>query len=345
MKKTDLLAMVIDELKALANKMKIVLPVRAKKAEIIDSLMTTASAGKKAAAKNTKVKKSTAEKAMAQKVVKSNPSAKKAAPAKTTSKSAVKAKQSTVKKPNAAVSKTTAPDRTLGRGLPDPIYPVHDWKIPPKAEEPLLAHERAVQSKYYTGSEGQQAAAESGVLPQGYGEDRIVLIVRDPFVVHAYWEATTARLEHEKAWFSWGSKLFIRIFDVTGVQFDGRNAIGYFDQEVNEQTGSWYFDLGRPGHSFCADLGLLSPEGRFLSLVRSNYITIPRDGVSEVVDEEWMLADEEFWKLYNYPEGFQGGLSSPRRGPQEWEMMKRRRLQEMSSPGLAARDRAKARRK
>jgi len=44
MKKSDMLSMVIDELKALAMKMKIVLPVRAKKAEIIDALLTKAAA-------------------------------------------------------------------------------------------------------------------------------------------------------------------------------------------------------------------------------------------------------------------------------------------------------------
>ncbi|HUI44685.1 MAG TPA: DUF4912 domain-containing protein [Nitrospirota bacterium] len=355
MKKTDLLSMVIDELKALAKKMKIVLPMRAKKAEIIDAIMTTGGAGKKAdrkktalekaVAKNVTVKKSTVKKATAKKAAESKYAAKNAATGKVASKTTGKAKQSAAKKPAAAMGKIGAPDRTPGRGLPEPIIPIYNWKIPPEAEEPLLAQERAVESKYYTGPAGQQAAAKPGELPQGYGEDRIVLIARDPFVVHAYWEATAERLEREKAWFGWESKICIRIFDITGVQFDGRNAIGYFDQEVIERSGNWYLDLGRPGHSFCADLGLLSPEGRFFPLVRSNYITIPRDGVSDVVDEEWMLADEEFWKLYGYPEGFQAGPSSPRRALQEWEMMRRRRLQEISSRGLVTRERAKARRK
>jgi uncharacterized protein len=350
MKKTDLLSMVIDELKALAKKMKIVLPTRAKKDEIIDALMTTAVAGKKAVTKKTTLKKAvaknvTVKKSTAKKAAESKSLAKKAGPGKVASKTTVKAKQHEAKKPAAAVRKIAAPDRRPGRGLPEPIIPIHDWKIPPGVEEPLLAQERAAESKYYTGQAGQQAAAQPGELPKAYGEDRLVLIARDPFVVHAYWEATPERLEREKAWFGWESKICIRIFDITGVQFDGRNAIGYLDQEVIERSGNWYLDLGRPGHSFCADLGLLSPEGRFFPLVRSNYITIPRDGVSDVIDEEWMLADEEFWKIYGYPEGFQGGPSSPQRAPQEWEMMRRRRLQEISSRGLVTRERIKSRRK
>jgi hypothetical protein len=68
---------------------------------------------------------------------------------------------------------------------------------------------------------------------------------------------------------------------------------------------------------------------------------MPRNGVSDVIDEEWMLVDEEFWKLYGYPEGFKVGVSSP----ELQEMMRRRRLQEITSPGLFSRERAKAKRK
>ncbi len=200
-----------------------------------------------------------------------------------------------------------------------------------------MAQERVSESKYYTGPALQPVDASYGELPQGYGEDKITIMTRDPFVAYAYWETTSERLEREKAWFGWDSKLCVRIYDITGVQFDGTNAIGYYDQEVFERIGSWYFDFGRPTHSFCADLGLLSPGGRFLTLARSNYVTMPRDGVSDVIDEEWMLVDEEFWKLYGYPEGFRRGVSSP----EMQEMVRRRRILEMSSPGLFSRERAK----
>ncbi len=311
MKKSELLTMVVSELKALAKKMKIVVPVRAKKTDIVDAILAAASIKKKATRK-------TAE------------------PKKTVSRTGIKAKKT------GAVKRQAVQKRASERKLPGPVAPVHDWKMPPGTEEPLLAQERISESKYYTGPEKQAGALEHGELPQTYGEDRIVLMTRDPFVVHSYWEATPARLEREKAWFGWDSRLCVRIYDITGVQFDGRNAVGYFDQEVFERAGNWYFDLGRPSHSFCADLGLLSPEGRFLTLARSNYVTMPRDGVSDVIDEEWMLVDEEFWKLYGYPEGFRVG-SSP--GMQEREMMRRRRLQEITSPGLFSRERTKAKRK
>jgi len=288
MKKSELLTMVVSELKALAKKMKVTVPAGAKKTDIVQSLLPAFKAKKPAAKKSRSVKK------------------------------AVEPKRAPARKPAG--------------------QPAREWKLPPGVEEPLMAQERVADAKYYTGPVPQQKqpAAAYEELPAGYGEEKIALMARDPYMVHAYWEVTPSRIEREKKWFGWSSKLAVRIYDISGVQFDGRNAVGYFDQEVFERIGSWYFDLGRPLHSFVADIGLLSSEGKFLTLSRSNYITMPRDGVSDVLDEEWMLVDEEFWKLYGFP----GGPSSP----QMQEMIKRRRMQQqqqVTSPGTFGRSWAK----
>lgn len=297
MKKSELSAMIVRELKALAKKMKVALPSGATKTEIVKALSTafqrsnkktvkTATAGKTSGTVKTSTRKATARKRV---------------PAKKTAQVP-------------AVART------------------REWKLPPGAEEPLMAQERVSEAKYYTGPVTEHRPGPEN-LPFGYGEEKIALMVRDPYLVHAYWEVTPARIEREKAWFGWSSKLVVRIYDVTGIQFDGRNALGYFDQEVFERLGSWYFDVGRPSHAFVADIGLLSPEGKFLTLARSNPISMPRDGVSDVLDEEWMLVDEEFWKLYGFP----GGPSSP----QIQEMIKRRRMQQITSPGTFARAKRK----
>ncbi len=297
MKKSELLAMIVSELKALAKKMKVVVPLGAKKADIVEALTA-------AFKRNNKTKTAKTKTAAVKKT-------------SSTGRSVAK-KRAAAKKP--AQAPAAAPSR--------------EWKLPPGAEEPLMAQERVSEAKYYTGPiKEQRPVPPYEDLPSGYGEEKIALMVRDPYLVHVYWEVTPARIEREKAWFGWNSKLAVRIYDVTGIQFDGRNALGYFDQEVFERLGSWYFDVGRPSHSFLADVGLLSPEGKFLTLARSNHISMPRDGVSDVLDEEWMLVDEEFWKLYGFP----GGPSSP----QSQEMIKRRRMQQITSPGTFARAKRK----
>jgi hypothetical protein len=319
MKKAELAAKTVAELKALAKKKKVSLPAGAKKDDVIKALMASGTRPK--AEKPAGKKKAAAEKAAESK--KAAAPKKAEAPKRPARRAAVSAPVvKTVKEPAKA--------------------PARRWEMPVGAEEPLMAQERVAEAKFYTGPVPEQRPTPPTrpyeELPFGYGEEKIALMARDPYVAFAYWEATPSRIDREKAWFGWNSKLCVRIYDVTGVQFDGRNALGYYDQEIYERIGNWYFDLGRPTHSFCADLGLLSPEGKFLTLARSNYVTMPRDGASDVIDEEWMIVDEEFWKLYGYPEGVPGGISSQ----QAQEIIqRRRRMHEISSPGMSSREKAK----
>ncbi len=303
MKKSDLTAMTVTELKALAQKKKVPLPSGAKKADMIEALLTAGPFEAEGAVKD-------AEK----QPVKTAPG-KRATPATATA----------TKRPRRApAAEPAAPSGS----------PQERGELAAGTGEPLVAQERVENAKYYTGpSRPAPAAGAYAELPAGYGEDQITIMARDPSVAYAYWEVTPARLEREKAWFGWDSKLSVRIYDVTGVLFDGTNAAGYYDQDVSERIGNWYFDTGRPSHSFCADIGLLAPDGRFLTLARSNTITMPRDGVSDVIDEEWMVTEEEFWKIYGFP----GGLSSQ----EVSEMMRRRRMHGISSPGLSSRERGK----
>ncbi len=304
--------MVVNELKALAKKMKVKMPSTARKADIVELLAAAfRKSSKPSIAMNGNGKNNRTE-------------------AKGVRKSAVRtvARKSPTTRPVKPV-----PESTI---VPKPTIEVpgmsREWKMPPAQDEPLMAQERVADAKYYTGPEQEQAGGKPyAQLPLGYGEEKIALMVRDPYLAYAYWEVTPARLQREKAWFGWSSKLTVRIYDVTGIQFDGRNAVGYYDQDVKDLIGSWYFDLGRPTHSFISDVGLLSEDGRFLTLARSNYVMMPRDGISDVVDEEWMLLDEEFWKLYGFP----GGPSSPHLQ----EMIRMRRLQQVSSPGNFSRER------
>jgi hypothetical protein len=315
MKKTELAAMTIADLKALARKKKITVPAGAKKADIIAALMsgTAGAPAPEAKKKPAKKKAAAVAKTEAGKPARKAPAAPKRAAATPKVPPAVKA----------------------------PKAPSREWQMPAGIEEPLMAQERVSDAKYFTGPAEKKPPLPYDYLPHEYGEDRITLLARDPYIAYAYWEVTAARIEKEKAWFGWDSKLVVRIYDVTGVQFDGRNATSYYDQEVSDLSGNWYFDFGRPTHSFCADLGLLAPSGRFLTLARSNVAAMPRDGVSDVRDEEWMLVDEEFMKLYGVPGGIPGGLSSP----QVQEMIRQRRMMEITSPGLFSRPKQKPKRK
>ena len=50
--------------------------------------------------------------------------------------------------------------------------------------------------------------------------------------------------------------------------------------------------MQNPPRSYRVDVGYLSKSGRFYVLARSNVVTTPRAGVSDVIDENWADLDE-----------------------------------------------------
>jgi uncharacterized protein len=151
-------------------------------------------------------------------------------------------------------------------------------------------------------------------LPQAYGKTKLVLLVRDPLWIYAYWEITSAKIEEVKKYigveaYARATKV-LRIYDVTDVNFDGHNANSFFDVHLSPESVSWYVNVPESNRSWVAEVGLLTEHGRFIALVRSNGVTTPRVGISNVIDEKWMIPDSEYYKLYELSGGNSIGMSS-----------------------------------
>lgn len=152
-------------------------------------------------------------------------------------------------------------------------------------------------------------------LPPIYGDNKIVVMVRDPWWLHAYWEITPQRESELKAQMERDGNAcehsMLRVYDITGVKdFNGTNANSYFDIRLKDMAQNWYIEVARPNRDWCVDIGMLAKSGRFYTLARSNYVQTPRFGMSEVMDEEWMCPEEEYWKLFAVSGGFGIGKSS-----------------------------------
>lgn len=147
-------------------------------------------------------------------------------------------------------------------------------------------------------------------LPRSYGVDRLVLLVRDPYWLYAYWEITATKMAEfssthgATAWES--SRPALRVYDVTGVAFNGENANKYVDIGIDEQADNWHINVEETDRSFCVDVGRQLPNGRFITLLRSNVVATPRASISEREDEEWMWI-EGIYRSYRY----QFGVGSP----------------------------------
>lgn len=163
-------------------------------------------------------------------------------------------------------------------------------------------------------------------LPHGYGDDRIVLLVRDPYWIHSYWEiqqGTIERVLEENGLSGQHAQKVLRVYIGSETE--------YYDINVEGLINTWYINSGRPDTDFFVDIGI-GVQDRFIALARSNRVRTPLAGMSSVIDDRWMSLEEEARTIYALSGGFRMGEGSL--GLQE--MMERRLLAEISSGAISS---------
>src|SRR5262245_35784237 len=155
--------------------------------------------------------------------------------------------------------------------------------------------ERVESSKYDVGVPTRDLSAKVPKdLPGGYGKDRIVAMVRDPYWLHCYWELTRHAIQRAEAalgqeWHT--AKPILRLLDVSSQDTTSTSEATLRDIEIHGGCNNWYIDVSNPPRSYRVDIGYLAHSGRFYVLARSNVVTTPRSGVSDVIDENWADID------------------------------------------------------
>ncbi len=139
-----------------------------------------------------------------------------------------------------------------------------------------------------------------GSLPDFYGEDRLVILPRDPYNIFAYWEIslpTRGILEERAGAKEWAEAFFLlRIYKYA--HDDKNRAESFFDLEVGRDNKNWYIPVTEADRFYRAELGWRLPGEPFQSILRSNLIRTPRDNLSDIIDENWQLPDWKARKLF-----------------------------------------------
>ena len=138
-------------------------------------------------------------------------------------------------------------------------------------------------------------------LPEAYGTTEAVLLPRDPNWMFIYWEIT----DNSKAAVckKYGQDIFetskqvIRVYDISGADAIDPAGQKFFDIPVRVDAKSWYINVKESGRIYRCEVGLVTPAGGFISLVRTNTVKLPSGHVSGVTDEKWMAVTADFDKL------------------------------------------------
>jgi hypothetical protein len=126
--------------------------------------------------------------------------------------------------------------------------------------------------------------------------DRLVVMVRDPYWLHAYWELTRASVERARAALAqyWhGARPILRLAEVShdGTTSNVRKILR--DIEIHGGVSNWYIDVPEPPKSFQVEIGYLALDGHFVCLARSNVVTTPSADAALGLDRNWAdVADD-----------------------------------------------------
>jgi hypothetical protein len=175
--------------------------------------------------------------------------------------------------------------------------------------------EQVGSSKYNVGIPTRDLSAKVPKdLPAGYGKDRIALMVRDPYWLHCYWELTHQAVGRAEAalgqeWHT--AKPILRLLDISSRETTCTSESIVRDIEIHGGCNNWYIDVANPPRSYRVDVGYLARSGKFYVLARSNVVTTPRAGISDVIDENWADIDAtKADRIYAMSSGFDPSASS-----------------------------------
>jgi len=157
----------------------------------------------------------------------------------------------------------------------------------------------------------QSGSGTGREIPSGYGDNKIVLMARDPHTLYSYWEIqgeteSIAEKDIRDKGYS-DVRRILRLYDATGGESD---AAVVMDLEITGAANSWYINGVEPGREWLIEIGFLCSSGDFFSLARSNVTITPSNKMSETCDEEWMCTKELYDELFIAAGGKEMGKSS-----------------------------------
>ena len=142
---------------------------------------------------------------------------------------------------------------------------------------------------------------------KGFQKDRLVVMVRDAYWLHAYWELTRQSVERARAAMGQHWHLARPMLRLSQVARDGTTSTArklVRDIEIHGGVNNWYVDVQDPPKSFQMDIGYLGPDGKFVCLARSNVVSTPQSTSVDSMDGNWAEVAQDFDRIYAMSGGY-----------------------------------------
>ena len=153
------------------------------------------------------------------------------------------------------------------------------------------------------------AAKANGRAKPRAVKDRLVVMVRDPYWLQAYWELTRTGVERAQAALGqeWHSvRPVLRLVEVTEGGTTSAVETPVRDIEIHGGVNNWYVDVQDPPKSYRIDIGYLASSGKLFVLARSNVVTTPKAAAKDHMDENWTDIAGDFERIYSQSGGHDG---------------------------------------
>jgi hypothetical protein len=207
---------------------------------------------------------------------------------------------------------------------------VRSIAAPPKPTNPrVVEHLRAVKAKLNrsknvsTESLGKKKSARPV-------RDRILVMVRDSYWLHAYWELTQSSIARIEAAMNanWHlAKPVLRLLEVAEGGTTSATEQVVSDVEIHGGVNNWYLHVEEPPKSYRIEIGYLAGD-KFYGLARSNVVTTPPPGSSDAIDQHWTDVARDSEKIF----AMSGGYSAAGSSTELQELFEERLRRPMGSP-------------
>jgi hypothetical protein len=160
--------------------------------------------------------------------------------------------------------------------------------------------------------------------------DRMVLMVRGPHWLHAFWEITPRSITRAQAalgqeWHA--ARPTLRVLQLENSLQASPSERVIREIDVHGGVKNWFIDVRDPLRCR-VELGYRTPSGRFHALARSNAVSTPVSSQGDTLDSHWGDIVDDCERIY----AMSGGFSPENTSPELQELFEERLRRPMGPP-------------